>query len=66
MPWPPATAPPQCLVEAEMGSIIRSGIPPPLAAGPSGPCLMSAPRSPPVGTAALFNVFAFADVILGL
>ncbi|XP_023266586.1 vacuolar protein sorting-associated protein 54 isoform X3 [Seriola lalandi dorsalis] len=56
MPWPPATAPPQCLVpvsEAEMGSITRSGIPPPLAAaGPSAPCLTSAPRSPRVGNCA--------------
>ncbi|XP_051241455.1 vacuolar protein sorting-associated protein 54 isoform X2 [Dicentrarchus labrax] len=56
MPWPPATAPPQCLVEAEMGSITRSGIPPPLAAGPSGPCPTSVPRSPPVGTAAVFTL----------
>ncbi|XP_044045393.1 vacuolar protein sorting-associated protein 54 isoform X2 [Siniperca chuatsi] len=47
MPWPPATAPPQCLVEAEMGSITRSEIPPPVAAGPSGPFPTSVPRSPP-------------------
>lgn len=56
MPWPPATAPPRGLAEAEMGSFTRSGIPRPLAAGPSGRCPTSVPRSPPVGAAAVFNV----------
>lgn len=53
MPWPPATGRPQRLAEAEMGSIQRSGILPPIDAGPSGPCLTSVPRSRQVGTSAV-------------
>lgn len=63
MPWPPATAPPQCLVEAEMGSITRSVNLPLLVAGPCGLCPMSVLRSPLVGIAAVFNVSAFVDII---
>lgn len=57
MPWPPATGRPRRLAEAEMGSIQRSGIPPPIGAGPSGPCLTSVRRSRRVGTSAVVNVF---------
>lgn len=65
MPWPPATAPPRCLVEAEMGSFTRSGMSPPLDAGPSGRCPTSVPRSPPVGGATVFTVSACNTSPLG-
>ncbi len=55
MPWPPATAPPPCLVEAEMGSFSRSVIPPLIAAGLSGLCRTSVPRSPLVGMTMVFK-----------